>query len=69
MYLMIEFRNLRIEFDNKPLFTDFSLTVEDDDKVVFFGPSGAGKTTLLNCVLGFIRPQAGDIVVDGVALN
>lgn len=66
---MIEFKNLHIEFNDKPLFTDFSLTVEDGDKVVFFGPSGAGKTTLLNCVLGFIRPQAGDVIVDGVVLN
>lgn len=67
--MMIEFQNLHIEFDNKPLFVDFSLKVDTGDKVVLYGSSGAGKTTLLNCVLGFVRPQSGSVIVDGIMLN
>jgi molybdate transport system ATP-binding protein len=33
-----------------------------------FGPSGAGKTTLLNAVAGLLRPEAGEIRLDGEAL-
>lgn len=66
---MIEFRNLYITFDNKPLFVDFSLTVEAGAKVVLYGPSGSGKSTLLNCALGFVRPQAGSVTVDGTLLD
>jgi molybdate transport system ATP-binding protein len=33
--------------------------------MVLFGPSGAGKTTLLNMVAGLVRPDAGEIVLDG----
>ena len=33
-----------------------------------FGPSGAGKTTLLHCVAGLIRPDSGQIVLNGNAL-
>jgi branched-chain amino acid transport system ATP-binding protein len=33
------------------------------------GPNGAGKTTLFNCVCGQLRPESGEIVFDGKALN
>ena len=66
---MIEFRNLYIRFDNKALFVDFSLTVEGGAKVVLYGPSGSSKSTLLNCVLGFVRPQAGSVTVDSTLLD
>ena len=37
--------------------------------VVLLGQSGSGKTTLLNLVAGLDLPQAGEVSVDGVALN
>ncbi len=39
-----------------------------DGLVALFGPSGAGKTLTLQCLAGLVRPDAGRIVVDGVAL-
>jgi branched-chain amino acid transport system ATP-binding protein len=38
------------------------------ESVGLVGPNGAGKTTLFNCVCGQLRPDAGDIVFDGVPL-
>ena len=32
------------------------------------GPNGAGKTTFFNCVTGFYKPEAGDIVLDGESI-
>src|SRR5512136_1448408 len=29
------------------------------------GPNGAGKTTVFNCITGFYRPEAGDILLNG----
>ena len=37
------------------------LTVRSGQVVVVLGPNGAGKSTLLKCLLGFVRPTAGEI--------
>ncbi len=49
--------------------TDFSLEVPAGQNVAFVGPSGAGKSTILNLVIGFIRPTAGRILLDGRDMN
>ena len=45
---------------------DVSLTVADGEFVAIVGPSGCGKTTLMNMVVGFLQPDAGSILIDGV---
>jgi len=46
--------------------TDVSLEVKRGETLGLIGPNGAGKTTLLSCLLGFLRPDAGRISVDGL---
>ena len=43
--------------------------VPDRQIVTIVGPSGAGKTTLLNLAAGFIRPDEGEVLVDGKAVQ
>jgi iron complex transport system ATP-binding protein len=43
----------------------FSLEIGAGSVTAILGPNGAGKTTLLHLVLGWLRPQAGDILLDG----
>ncbi|MFJ4680934.1 thiol reductant ABC exporter subunit CydD [Kitasatospora sp. NPDC088783] len=45
--------------------TDLSLTVPAGRTTVLTGPSGAGKTTLVHALLGFVRPDAGRVLVGG----
>jgi ABC-type nitrate/sulfonate/bicarbonate transport system ATPase subunit len=45
---------------------DVSLTVGDGEFVAIVGPSGCGKTTLMNMVAGFVQPDAGSILIDGM---
>src|SRR5712692_6390976 len=42
-----------------------SLHVRRGETLGLIGPNGAGKTTLLSCLLGFLRPDAGAISIDG----
>lgn len=44
---------------------ELSLEIAAGETVAFVGSSGSGKSTLLNLVLGFVRPTAGRILLDG----
>ena len=51
---------------DKPLITDFNLTVEPGQHVAIVGPTGCGKTTFINLLMRFYDPQNGEIVLDGI---
>lgn len=70
---VIEIEGLRKEY--RRLRGRRSVAVEGLDLVVpaggvfgFLGPNGSGKTTTIRCLLGLIRPTAGDISVLGEAV-
>ncbi len=46
-----------------------SLEVQPGEKIAIVGASGSGKSTMLNLVIGFIRPSAGRILLDGRDMN
>jgi ATP-binding cassette, subfamily B, bacterial PglK len=66
----IELRNVRFAYpDTEPLFEDLSLEIPAGSAVGFVGPTGSGKTTAVDVLLGLLRPQAGEIVVDGTPIT
>jgi NitT/TauT family transport system ATP-binding protein len=48
-----------------PALLDIDLDIADREFVCLLGPSGCGKSTLLNVVAGFLRPSAGEVLVNG----
>jgi ATP-binding cassette, subfamily B, bacterial len=48
---------------------DFTLSVTPGETIALVGASGAGKSTVLNLVIGFIRPTAGRLLLDGTDMN
>ncbi|MFP5415812.1 MAG: ABC transporter ATP-binding protein [Actinomycetes bacterium] len=67
---MLEVHRLRKVFfehtpNEKVALDDLSLTLEEGDFVTVIGSNGAGKSTLLNVVAGEIRPEGGQVVIDG----
>jgi len=46
-----------------------SLDIEPGEFITLLGPSGSGKTTLLNLIAGFQKPDDGEILVDGKAIQ
>lgn len=51
------------------VFKDLNLKIEPGDFVFITGPSGSGKSTLIKLILNQIKPNNGDVLVDGKALN
>jgi molybdopterin-binding protein len=45
------------------------LKTEDRDILVIIGPTGSGKTTVLNLIAGFVIPDRGSIIVDGLDMT
>ena len=66
---LITFSNISVQFDDKPLFSDFSLSVDEGEKVLISGKSGNGKSTLLRILLGFSEHTAGEILVNGKTIT
>jgi len=52
-----------------PLFAELSLTIAAGEWVAVVGPSGSGKTTLLKVMKGLLRPELGDVRVNGAPLQ
>ena len=44
---------------------DVSLQVDARERIGLIGPNGAGKTTFFNCVLGVVRPDGGQVLLEG----
>lgn len=66
---MIVIENLSKSFEDKVIFRDYNMQIEDGEFVVFAGNSGCGKTTLLNMIGGLEPPDKGTILVDGIDIH
>ncbi|WP_367306776.1 thiol reductant ABC exporter subunit CydD [Alicyclobacillus acidocaldarius] len=67
----IEFRHVTVRYPGaaEPALQDVSFRMGPRELVAVVGPSGAGKSTLLAVLLGFIRPESGEVLVGGVPLD
>ncbi len=71
---MLEISNIYKTFnpetiDEKILFSDFSISVDDGEFVSVIGSNGSGKTTMLNIASGDIEPDSGKITLNGIDLT
>jgi len=61
----IEFRNVSIIFDDVPALQNISFTLPRGEMLCITGDSGSGKSVLLRLALGFLRPDEGEILING----
>jgi ATP-binding cassette subfamily C protein CydD len=69
--IRIQCRGLHLAYDDgrRPALKGVSLDLSPGRHTVLVGGSGAGKSTILFLLLGFVRPDQGEILVNGVPLN
>jgi len=65
---LLETRHLTKRFGGLVALRDVDLAVTERSIHSVIGPNGAGKTTLFNCITGFLRPDAGDILFAGSSI-
>jgi phospholipid/cholesterol/gamma-HCH transport system ATP-binding protein len=62
---MIEVRNLSKSFSGRPVLIDVNLTVDEKKTLVVLGRSGCGKSVVLKHLIGLMKPDSGQVLVDG----
>jgi branched-chain amino acid transport system ATP-binding protein len=65
---MLEVRDLDVLLGDYQVLWGARLAVAAGEMVALLGPNGSGKSTLMNSVSGLLRPRAGDITFEGVAI-
>jgi len=61
----IEFRDVHLAFDDLVVLDGVSFTVRRGVAKIVLGGSGSGKSTIINLILGLLKPDSGQIFIDG----
>lgn len=56
-------------YGEKPVLSDFSMTVKEGEQVTLVGRTGVGKSTVFRLLLGLYPPEKGDITIGGVNVS
>ncbi|MEE9153720.1 MAG: ABC transporter ATP-binding protein [candidate division NC10 bacterium] len=66
---MVEIRNLYKSFDGQQVLRGVNLQVTRGEILVIIGRSGEGKSVLLKHLMGLLKPDEGQILIDGVEIT
>ena len=61
----VELRGVKKRFGRKIVLDGLDLAIAPGESLVVIGGSGTGKSVMIKCVLGILRPEGGEIFVDG----
>lgn len=66
----IEFKNVGFSYNNlKPVFSKLNLNIREGSKILINGETGSGKSTLVKMLLGYYKPDKGDIFINRININ
>ncbi len=63
--MIIKINNIFKNFAEKEILRDVSLEVYSGEILTIIGPSGCGKSTLLRLIMGLVKPDSGEIYIEG----
>ncbi|MHC1682775.1 MAG: ABC transporter ATP-binding protein [Clostridiaceae bacterium] len=63
--MKLEIKNVVCGYGSKVVVRDISVNVESGEILCLLGPNGVGKTTFFKSILGFLKLQGGEIILDG----
>jgi ATP-binding cassette subfamily B protein len=65
----ISFSGIRFNYNEREIFSDFDLEIQQGKATAFVGESGSGKSTAVKLLVGLLHPNSGHIMVDGLDLS
>jgi len=66
---MIQVRSVSKSFGNIEAVRDMSFSINKGEIFGILGPNGAGKSTIVNILNTLVKPDKGDVIIDGVNIN
>ena len=63
--MSLEIKKINKKYGDQDALIDVSFSLKKGDIVGFLGPNGAGKTTLMKIITSIIKPDSGDITING----
>ncbi|HGK1823417.1 TPA: ATP-binding cassette domain-containing protein, partial [Streptococcus pneumoniae] len=66
---VLEVRDVTKKVKGRTLLSHMSFSVYKNEICGFVGPNGSGKTTLIRTIMGLIRPNEGEILVNGISVQ
>jgi phospholipid/cholesterol/gamma-HCH transport system ATP-binding protein len=62
---IIEIKNVYKAFDSKEVHTGVTLSIKKGENITVLGGSGSGKSVLLKEITGLLKPDSGDVIIEG----
>ncbi len=66
---VLKIENLSFEHGKTPVFNQISFELETGGIFCLFGPNGCGKSTLIECILGYLKPSGGNILLNNKPIS
>ena len=68
-YPLLEAKDLRIAFYGVTAVDGITFQINEGEFVAIIGPNGSGKTTFLNLCSGYLKPDSGEVCLDGTSIT
>lgn len=65
----IVMKDIEFAYLNKPVLSNINLEIKKGEFITLSGLSGAGKTTLARILVGLLRPQKGQVLIDNISME
>ena len=63
--VLLELKDVTIKFGGVTALNTVNMTINEGEILALIGPNGAGKTTAFNAICGLVKPDSGDLFLDG----
>lgn len=67
--MSIEIKNIEFSYEERKILKSVSFEAKEGELISVLGPNGAGKSTLFRCMLGILKPEKGQTLIDGTDIT